>query len=115
MFKTLIKRVQIEKTNNAKQKIVVVVEKVVVVSKIIVFSNIVVFSTIVVFLIVVVVASKFINQQKLVVDSKIDEFIFKKLRIDINFQLISKDIIYYIKLNINRLCILNIVKKKYFN
>ena len=113
MFKTLIKRVQIEKTNNAKQKVVVVVEKIVVVfSKIIAFSNVVVFSTIIVFSKIVVAASKFIDQQKFV-DSKIDEFILKKFRIDINFQLISNNIIYYVETNINCLCIFNVVKKNF--
>ena len=120
MFKTLIKRMQIEKTNNAKQKIVVVVKKVVVVSskiiifsKIVVSSNVVVSSTIVVFSKIVVAVTKFVDQQKFV-DSKIDEFILKKLRIDINFQLTSNDIIYHIEININRSYIFNVVKKKIF-
>ena len=122
MFKALIKRVQIKKTNNAKQKIVVVVEKIVVtflkVIEIVISSNVVVFSAIVVFSKVVVAAAKFVDQQKFIdqqklVDSKIDKFIFKKFRIDINFQLTSNNIIYYIKANINRLCIFNVIKKKF--
>ena len=125
MFKVLIKRVQVEKKNNAKQKIVVVV---VVVEKVFVFSEVIVFSEIIVFLNVVVAAnvvvfssnvvveSKFVDQQRsFIVESKIDEFILKKFRIDIDFQLISDDIIYHFETDVNRSCIFKSIKKKNFN
>ena len=116
MFKALVKRVQVEEENNAKQKVVVVVvEKVFVFSEVIVFSNVVVAVDVVVFSSVVVVGSKSVDQQRFsIVESEVDEFISKKLRIGINFQLISDEIIYHLEADASRSCIFKSIEKEVF-
>ena len=47
-------------------------------------------------------------------DENADELVSKKFRIDINFELSSDDLIYYVEDNIRRLCIFNSVKMKIF-
>ena len=54
-----------------------------------------------------------LKTQKIVVvdDNEINKRIFKKLKIDIHFELILNDIIHYININIRRSCISKIVEK----
>ena len=85
MFKSLIKRIAIEKTNLIIQKKTAIVVVVVVVDENIVDEN------------------------------EVNKRIFKKLKIDINFELTSNDIIHYMNTKVRRSCISKIVKKKYFD
>ena len=85
MLKLLVKRIAVEKTNLIVQKKTAVIVVVVVVDENIVDEN------------------------------KISKRIFKKLKININFELASNDIIHHISTNARRSCISKIVEKKYFD
>ena len=87
MFKSLIKRIAIEKTNLIVQKKIKVA-------------------------IVVVVV---VVNENIVDENDADEHIFKKLKIDINFEFILNDIIHHVNTKIRRSCISKIVEKKYFD
>ena len=54
------------------------------------------------------------NEQINIQKNDDDEFIFKKLRIEINFVLKSNDIIYYLNTNARRFCISKLMKQKMF-
>ena len=57
------------------------------------------------------------SKKKFIVDAdeNADEFVSKKFRIDVNFELLSNDLIYYVEDNIHRLCIFNSIKIKIYH
>ena len=57
-----------------------------------------------------------LKAQRIVVvdDDEVNERILKKLKIDINFELTSNDIIHHVNTKAHRLCISKIVEKKIF-
>ena len=56
----------------------------------------------------------FISLKKSAVNANENEFISKKFRIDVDFELSFDDLIYYIENDIRRLCIFNSIKIKIF-
>ena len=87
MFKSLIKRIVVKKTNLIVQKKIEIATVVIVV----------------------------VVDENIVDENDVDKHIFKKLKIDINFELILNDIIHHMNTKVRRSCISKIVEKKYFD